>query len=87
MAGKIRGYAVIMNLEMATQKGFEMNKMVGLRETINAIFSFRGRKRYHLRREKFFKMFQGIMETGWYRKLTGSQDERNWGQILLLQYF
>lgn len=65
MVGKIRGYAVIMDLEMATQKGFEMNIMVGLREIINAIFSFRGRKRYHLRRKNFFKIFQGIMETGW----------------------
>ena len=44
MVGKIRGYAVIMGLEMATQKGFEMNIMVGLREIINAIFSSEGEK-------------------------------------------
>ena len=45
MAGKTRGYAVIMDLEMATQKGFERNIMVGLPELKYAIFSFKRRKR------------------------------------------
>ena len=48
MVGKIRGQAVILGLKIATEKGFGVSTMVGLREIKNAIFSFIWRRRYPL---------------------------------------
>jgi hypothetical protein len=45
MVGKIRGQAVIRGPKMASEKGFGVSIMVGLREIKNAFFPlYRGRR-------------------------------------------
>ena len=49
MVGKIRGQAVIRGLKIATEKGFWVSTMVGLREIKNTISPpFIWRRRYPL---------------------------------------
>ena len=60
MVGKIRGQAVIRGLKMASEKGFGVSIVVGLREIKNAFFPFIGEEDI-LYRCKKIKIFQEIM--------------------------
>ena len=59
MVGKIRGQAVIRGLKMASEKGFGVSIVVGLREKMH-FFPFIGEEDI-LYRCKKIKIFQEIM--------------------------
>ncbi len=61
MVGKIRGQAVIRGLKIATEKGFWVSIMVGLREIKNTISPPLYGEEDILYRCKKIKIFQEVM--------------------------